>query len=1157
MKMSEHSYCLSSMRARGLQHRTSSKLALPGWFLRVVISALLISSSALGQAGTAPAPPQGSGNNAAQSSGTTVQSNPEQSSDKPAAAVPFSPAALPQSTPAGTIVGVVKSGNMALPGVTVTATNTLTGQKTVAWTDVNGSYSLAVPADGRYVVRAQMAAFAAATGEALIKGDTRSSRIDLQMILQSRATQQGTQDQQRVASAMSRGFQSLSVLQGEGGDQSGNGADQVVPSGMPIPGISSTIATESVAVSANNSIPDFSSMSSDEMRQRMQEFREQQGGQPGAPGASGGPGGPGGAGGFGGGGFGRGGPFMMGGRFDINRPHGSLYYSIGDSALNATPYSLTGRPSTKPSYLQNRYGVVLGGPLNIPKIYNGGTKTFFFLNYNGTHNDNPYDAFSTVPTLAERAGNFSQTTIRPRTSSGSSAPIPVQIFDPATGTPFPNNTITQIDPAAAALLRFIPLPNLPGVAQNFHFIESVANRSNDLNIRVTQALGGSSAVPGGGRGRNRGPQNNLTFGFHYHDADNVLTNPFPTLGGRTSIRSFDVPIGYIRSFGKLTNIFRVDYNRNRISTNNLYAFTQDVAAQAGINGVSQNPFDFGAPNLFFTNFGSLQDTNPLLRRDQTITFSDFLVWNHGKHTWRWGGDFRRIQLNTETSNNARGTFIFTGVNTSGGNPAGPQGGFGLDFADFLLGLPQLTSVQFGQNNYHFRGNSWDLFAQDEWKVRGNLTLNLGLRYEYVSPYSEVDNRLANLTLPPGLSAPPTPVVANANSTTLVNPDRNNFAPRIGLAWKPLSKTVVRAGYGINYNTTAYSGIVQQLAFQPPFSTTQTNVESATLPLTLQNGFPSLSSNLITNSYAVDPDYRLGYVQIWNLDVQQEIRPSVVLNLDYTGTKGTRLDIQEAPNRTATGILFPNVQPFIFETSLGDSIAHAGSVRLRKRLTHGVSIGGTYTYSKSIDDASNIGGGATIVAQDAFNLSAERGLSIFDQRHKFSADYLIELPFGHDRMFLNQKGILRSIFGDWQWSGDWSIASGFPFTPRVLGSVTDVNRGTNGTLRADVTGLPVSVPDPSVRQFFNTAAFVAPPVGQFGNARRNSIIGPGTRIFNMAFTKVFPLKDTRVLEFRAQASNIFNTPQFQALDTIVNSPTFGRITSAGAMRTFQLSVRFRF
>jgi len=1120
-----------------------------------------------------PTTPQTSQQNKSSSTAQPTSAAPGESSTRTpdveqSPANPTTATGAPTNQQGGIIDGIVKSGTMPLPGVTVSAANTLTGQKVIGWTDVNGQYSLKVPADGRYAVRAQMSAFAVASSDALIKGDIRSVRVDLEMTLQSRAQQQGSHDQQQLASAINRGFQSLSVLQGEGGEGASNGSDQIVPSGMPVPGVSSTIATESVSVSGSNSIPDFSSMSSDEMRQRMQEYREQQGGSGGGQ-PGGGPTGGGPPGGFGGGFGGRGGgpPMIMmggggrGGRFDINRPHGTAYYSIGDSALNASPYSLTGRPTTKPSYAQNRYGFAMGGPLNIPKIYNGGSKTFFFVNYNGTHNDNPYDAFSTVPTQAERNGDFSQTSIRPRGPSGPAAAIPVQIFNPTTNTQFPNNTISQISPAAAVLLPFIPLPNLPGDVQNFHFVESVANNSNDVNLRLMHALGGSSIGTGrggGGRGgRNRGPQNNLTFGFHYHAVDNVLTNPFPSLGGKTSIRSYDIPLGYIRSFGKLTNIFRVGYNRNRIATNNLYAFTQDVAGEAGVSGVSQNPFDFGVPNLSFTNFGSVQDTNPLLRRDQTISFSDFLVWNHGKQTWRWGGDFRRIQVNTETSNNARGTFTFTGVNTSGGNPGGPEAGFGLDFADFLLGLPQLTSVQFGENNYHFRGNSWDLFVQDEWKVRGNLTLNLGLRYEYVSPFSEINDRLANLNLPPGFSAPPTPVVAGANSSTLVKPDRNNFAPRIGLAWKALPKTVVRAGYGINYNTTAYSTIVQQLAFQPPFSTTQTNVESASLPLTLQNGFPPPASNLVTNSYAVDPDYRLGYVQIWNLDVQQEIRPSVVLNLDYTGTKGTRLDIQEAPNRTATGVLFPTVQTFIFETSLGDSIAHAGSVRLRKRLTHGLSVGGTYTFSKSIDDASNIGGGTTTVAQDAFDLSAERGLSIFDQRHKFSADYLIELPFGHDKMFLNQKGILRSILGDWQWSGDWAIASGFPFTPRVLGSVTDVNRGTNGTLRADVTGAPVNVADPTVNLFFNTAAFVAPGTGRFGNARRNSIIGPSTRIFNMAFTKVFPLKDTKVLEFRAQATNIFNTPQFQGLDTIVNSPSFGRITSVGSMRSFQLSMRFRF
>ena len=203
-------------------------------------------------------------------------------------------------------------------------------------------------------------------------------------------------------------------------------------------------------------------------------------------------------------------------------------------------------------------------------------------------------------------------------------------------------------------------------------------------------------------------------------------------------------------------------------------------------------------------------------------------------------------------------------------------------------------------------------------------------------------------------------------------------------------------------------------------------------------------------------------------------------------------------------------------------------------------------------------GTTNVAQNAFDLAAERGLSSFDQRHQFTADYLWELPFGHERRWLTGNSPLRAIFGDWNWSGDWTIASGLPFTPRILGDFSDVSRGTNGTLRPDVVpGEPVSIPNPSVTEWFNTAAFVAPPSGHFGDARRNSIEGPGQRLFDMAFTKIFPIRESRFLEFRAQFSNIFNTPQFLTIDTVVNSPTYGRVISVGAMRSLQLTARFRF
>ena len=1106
----------------------------------------------------------------------------------------------------GTIHGLVKSGNVPIPGAAVSISSAGSDVKISTWTDVDGTYSADVPAYGSYTVRVQMIAFANSTHHVVVDSSHGNVPANFELTLLSRTHEATPEPRRPNAQGYSqRGFQNLSILQSMTQDSANNGLSEVVPSGMPVPGIDPNGATESVAVSGNTSNP-FNSMSGDELQQRINDARAQGGGF-GAPGSFGGPGG-GPGGGFGGGG--RGGAMMIMGRrgFDINHPHGSLYYGIGDSALNAAPYALVGEPATNPSYQQNSFGGSIGGPLNIPKIYHGGTKTFFFVNYNGRRGENPFEDFSTVPTLLERQGNFSQATY----SSGQ----PVQIFNPATNSPFPCQPTTpptcnsiptgDISQAAQNLLPYIPLPNLPGTFQNFEYITSTHNSTDDLNVRINHSFGAAPAR--GGRFRSR---NNLTLGLHYHGSSSNITNPFPSVGGSTNVQGWDVPVGYIKSIGKLTNSIRFDFNRSRTHTQNLYAFNDDIAAAVGINGVSTNPFDWGLPNLSFTNFGSLSDINPQLLRNQTYTFSDYVVWSHGKHSIRWGGDFRRVQLNTEASNNARGSFIFTGLNTSQLDSQGQQiPGTGYDFADFLLGLPQQTSVQFGDDNYHFHGDYWDLYVQDEWKLRGNFTLNAGLRYEYVSPFTELHNQIANLDLSPSVfvNGPPltesdVAVVTPGESgpfsgnlpTTLVRPDRKGFAPRVGFAWKPFSQTVVRGGYGINYNTGAYQTIAQQLAFQPPFSTAQTNIQTVPGDLTLENGFLStLPAGLITNSFAVNPNYRFGYVQIRNLDIQQQIRPTLLVNFDYTGTKGTNLDILEAPNRTISGagigIRINGVQAFTYENSIGDSEANAASVRVRKRLSKGFSLGGIYTISKSIDDASSIGAGATSagggaglgaggtgamgggasnatasvgsgansVAQNPFDISAERGLSSFNQTHRFTADYLLELPFGHDKRWLSGNGPMRAIFGDWQWSGDWTIASGLPFTPRYVGNASEVNGGTNGTLRPDlVPGQSIQLSHPTIGEWFNTAAFSAPPIGQYGDARRNSIIGPGTKVFDMAFTKVIPLKESRMLEFRAQATNIFNIPNWSSIDTSVTSPTFGRVTGVGAMRQITMTARFRF
>jgi hypothetical protein len=283
----------------------------------------------------------------------------------------------------------------------------------------------------------------------------------------------------------------------------------------------------------------------------------------------------------------------------------------------------------------------------------------------------------------------------------------------------------------------------------------------------------------------------------------------------------------------------------------------------------------------------------------------------------------------------------------------------------------------------------------------------------------------------------------------------------------------------------------------------------------------------------------------------------MLNVDYSGSKGTHLDMFRAPNRTPDGLRIPGVQPFLWETSNADSILHSGTVRLRKRMSSGLSVGGSYTYSKSIDNASSIANGPVVVAQNDLDLAAERGLSSFDQRHKLSADYVYELPFGTNKRWLSTTTLASRILGDWQWSGSISFATGLPFTPSVLGNFTDVAGGVNGTLRANLTGQAVSLADPTVAEWFNTAAFAVPAPGQFGDAGRNVIEGPHTFAVNMAIAKTFSFGDTKGFEVRVQATNVFNTPQFTTIDTVVNSPTFGRVIGVGGMRKMQFLARYRF
>ncbi|HEU5400519.1 MAG TPA: TonB-dependent receptor [Terriglobales bacterium] len=1077
------------------------------------------------------------------------------------------------------IHGTIVSGKMPLPGVTVSAANSLTGKKVTTSTDPDGRYALKVPGRGKYVVRAELTAFAAATSEVIINPATPQQKVDLQMVLLSRVPKESTDPtaaaaQQIAGTLMGRSAQTLSLSADLGASQNTSEGDAPL-AGMNALANTADANNQSVSVSGQmGNTQDFGARNMDDLRERIDEMRArgelpQNGMYIGGPGGMmGGPGG-------GGGGpiMIMGGPGMMRGMrggFNINRPHGMVYYSMGNSALDAAPFSLSGIPSNKPGYGSSRFGGVIGGPFNIPHIYNGGMKTMFFGGYTGTRSTTPYDVFSHVPTLDERAGNFSSTTY----TSGPNQGQPVQLFDPLTGAPLGSDIGGLINPAASGLLTFIPTPNQTGnPAQNFRYSNSAQSNSDSVFFRLIHNFGETPTFggprmggPGGGRGgRGRRARNNIAFGFNWQRSNSDDFVPFPSLHGTNSTLGYNGNVGYNFSRGHFNNRISASYNVQKINVSNIFADITNVADNLGITGVSTNPLDYGVPGLAFSDYSRLNDVTPQYRYDRTVQLGDNLFVSHGKHNLRLGGDYRRLMSNLRSDSNPNGTFTFSGFATAARDASGlPIAGTGYDFADFLLGYAQQTTIQYSPNTFNLSANSYDFFAMDDWRARGNLTLQLGLRYEYIGPYQETHNRIVNLAPAPGFTAV-VPVFPDTTAqyggfypASLVNPDRNNFAPRVGIAWRPIGdKTVLRAGYGINYNLGQYRPMITNLAYQPPFSFAQTNVATSPADLSLQNGFPVPNASTLTNNYGVDKNYRLGYVQLWNLNVQREILHNVILNLGYNGSKGTRLDIVRAPNRGPDGLLIPNVQPFLWESSAGSSILHSGTLSLRKRMSNGISIGGFYAYSKSIDNASSIGGGATVVAQNDLDLAAERGLSSFDRRHNFTGDFVYELPFGPGRRWLANPGFMEAVLGAWTWSGSFTVASGNPFTARVVGAFADIARGTSGSLRADYNGAPISISNPAVGQWFNTAAFTVPPAGQFGTAGRNTIEGPGTILFNFGLSKDIPLRDMMAFEIRAEANNVFNHANFTGIDTTVNSPTYGQVISVGSMRKLQIFTRFRF
>jgi hypothetical protein len=899
-------------------------------------------------------------------------------------------------------------------------------------------------------------------------------------------------------------------------------------------------------------------------------------------GFGGGPGGPGGAEGmpFGGGGGG-GRVFFFGGfrRPGANRIRGSINETYTNSAFNARPYPLNSPSQLKEPFYRELFGASIGGPLNIPKIYNGGNKTSFFVNFNINRGTSPENILASLPTAAERQGDFSATTI----ASGPGAGTTPIIYQPAVPlgprTAFSGNVIpsSMLNSASLGLLQYLPMPNLPGQVQNYHVQLSLPNASQLFMARV---------------GHQISSKDNLAVMYFYNSSHNDGITGFPNITSTTTTRMQNVSVTETHNFGtKMVNNFAVNFNRARTYVTNPFSYNQDIAGTLGILGVSQDSMDWGLPSISFTNFSGLSNATPSLTRDQTLRFSDSVLYSVGKHNLEVGGEISRIQLNSLTNPDAAGSFAFTGYTTSDFTAQGaPVADTGYDFADFLLGFPQTTSERYGIPANYLRSSRYDVYGQDDWRMTDHLTINLGGRWEYAAPFTEKYGHLSDLALGPNFST--AGVVTGKNPgdlpASLLRGHPWNVAPRVGIAYRPWisHSMVVRTGYGIFYDESIYENLVHNLVSQSPFATTSTLVTSPTQVLTLQNGFPTISPGTVSNTFAVDPNFLTPYAQSWNAMVEQNLSQSYILSVAYIGTRGTHLNLLLVPGIGSA--LAATTLPFEYNTSGAASLYNGLRVSLRHFSRRDFSFFLNYTYSKAEDNASSVGGTATTrffrgggpgglgggsaisaavsplaPVQNPSALASEWALSGFNPAHSLRGFVRYQLPFGERGRFLKNGGALSAILSRWSLTDVTTISSGLPYTAYVGGNASDNVSGLApfGGLRADATGIPVTLPSSqrTTLNYFNTAAFGLPATGAFGNAGRNTIPGPPTINFDMGLDRLITISREKNItaNFRLATSNTFNIVNYSGLSTTINSNTFGRVTGVGSMRTMTLSFRLRF
>ena len=910
-----------------------------------------------------------------------------------------------------------------------------------------------------------------------------------------------------------------------------------------------------------------------------------------------------------------------------NEFHGGLFEFVRNSAFDAKNYFDSSTQPIAP-YKQNQFGGTFGGP-----IIKG--KTFFFVDYQGTRIRQAQTLISIVPPLSERGGDFSDLltgqTFTPCPDGSGPAFDTGTIFDPFTSTPFtcgdgtqvtlrkpvPGNIIPKcssatagacLDPAALNLVQLFPAPNRSLAAGNYLSNPVASNNQDSFDVRGDHQLT---------------RKDSLSLTFSYNNVQAFAPDPFPGEAGggvfsghiTNLARSAGISDVHTFSSNKINEI-KIGYSRYVVKAIQNFA-GQPLAQQFGIPGIfdpTRATATGGLPSIQFSDLTSLGSTDwfPEFLNENNYQYMDSFSYERGRHSFKIGADVRRRLHGFFQTQNARGDLVFNELFTS--DLTTDTGGSSL--ASFLMGYPDSTYRDGQKGSFGMRWTEASAYFMDDFRVNQKLTLNLGLRYDLFTPPVEQENRLANFDFATGKFV--SPQMPGVSASGNVKTDYNNFAPRIGFAWSPWNeKTVLRGAFGIFYDVQADQNDAE-LAYNPTgliFSQSYIPAATATPTERLSTGFPtpvySTVSDPAGRASAAMFNNRTTYVEEWNLNLERALSKSMALQVAYVGTRGVKLAFLSNRNQptqpldsnfescptptdlscltgapTQFGRLYYKTVSNIGEIrTLADeawSISHGLQVKFEKRFSGNWSMLTSYTWQHTIGQTEE---NEYLEPQDTYNLAAERGDNAPDFRHQFSSAWSYLLPFGPNQRFLNGPGPVHWLTEGWQLNGIVAMHSGEAFTPLLS---TDYTNTDSGAPRPDVIGNPnnfsnaLSVGCPFDKQtiecWYNPAAYAIPPLapGQtfahdYGDARRGSLRGPAIYNVDASLFKNFTFKENWKLQFRLEAFNLFNTPEFgipnDGVDQIGSSaasaagfvPSLaGAITSTvHASRELQLALKLSF